>query len=68
MPDNQSTARAIKLAERILNEVTRPQQDWGTVRSMAISLASLADREIGERLRAEDQGGEQPGAPGSAGT
>lgn len=59
MPDSQPVARAIKLAERILSEVTRPQQDWGVVRSLAISLASLADRASREPRDPGEPGGEQ---------
>lgn len=64
MPESQPIARAIELAERILNEVTRPRQDWSAVRSMAISLASLADRRTRETRSPEDPSGEQQ-APGS---
>lgn len=64
-PNSQPVARAIELAERILNEVTRPQQDWRAVRSIAISLARLADRESGRIASPDDPTGErrEPGSP-----
>lgn len=42
VPDSQTIARAIKLAEQILSEVTRPQQDWDAIQNLALSLANLA--------------------------
>lgn len=63
-PNSQPIARAIELAEGILDEVTRPQHDWSAVRSMAISLASLADRETHRATEPHDPSGEERG-PGS---
>ena len=43
MSDENVVAAAADLAERILDEVSSPDQDWGTIASWARELAALAD-------------------------
>lgn len=56
MPTEEPTARAADVAEGILDEVSRAQQDWGTIERGARELAELAARamidvmSIGEAL------------------
>lgn len=42
MPDEETTARAADLAERILDEVSSADQDWRLVERWARELAELA--------------------------
>lgn len=42
MSDEDVTARAAGLAERILDEVSSADQDWGTIASEALDLVALA--------------------------
>ena len=43
MTSDDITHGAAQLAERILDEVSRPDQNWGEVALLARELASLAD-------------------------
>jgi broad specificity phosphatase PhoE len=43
MTDEDLTAQAAELAERILEEVTSIDQDWSTISVLARQLATLAD-------------------------
>jgi hypothetical protein len=38
------TPEAADLAERLVDEVARPDQDWPAIRAVALELADLADR------------------------
>ena len=51
MTGDDLTSGAAELAERILDEVSRPNQDWCTVAVLARELASLADAAAGGRDR-----------------
>jgi predicted MarR family transcription regulator len=42
MTDEELTARAAELAERILEEVTSIDQDWATISALARQLSVLA--------------------------
>lgn len=44
MTDERTTARAADLAERILDEISRAEQNWAAVEHMANALAELAAR------------------------
>lgn len=63
MPGNRPIIHAAELAEEILSEVTRPRPDWVSLRSLAISLAGLADGQAQEEPTHQSQAG-GPGAPG----
>lgn len=66
MTDSQPIAHAIELAERILSEVTRPEQDWASVRGLATSLARLAQAASQSGPGPPpDAGGSRGGPPGS---
>jgi hypothetical protein len=41
--DDELTSEAVELAERILDEVIRPEQNWCNIAALARALASLAD-------------------------
>jgi hypothetical protein len=41
--DDELTAEAVQLAERILDEVIKPGQNWCNIAALARALASLAD-------------------------
>ena len=43
MSNEEVVATAADLAERILEEVSAADQDWGTIASWARELAALAD-------------------------
>lgn len=43
MSDEDIAVRAADLAERIVDEVSSADQDWGTIASWARELAVLAD-------------------------
>jgi hypothetical protein len=43
MSDDDLTAAAAALAERILDDVSSEGQDWGTIAACARALAALAD-------------------------
>jgi hypothetical protein len=43
MSGDAATGRAVELAERILDEVSRLDQDWRTIASWARELAAVAD-------------------------
>lgn len=59
-PDSEALARAIELAEQIVCEVARPQQDWGALRNMAIELARLADQLARDTPGSQDPTGQRP--------
>ena len=44
MTDDEPTARAAALAERLLEEVSGMEQDWGNIAARARELAALAER------------------------
>ena len=44
MSDDDLTATAAALAERLLEEVSGLEQDWGNIAACARELAALADR------------------------
>jgi hypothetical protein len=48
--DEQVLVDALDLAERIVDEVTRAQQDWRAIEHLADALARLAGRIAGEGL------------------
>lgn len=54
MPDQQPLSRAIELAERILDEIVSPKQDWPAIEDMATALADLARRKAQPPSRPED--------------
>jgi hypothetical protein len=41
--DGELTSEAVELAERILDEVIRPEQNWCNIAALARALATLAD-------------------------
>jgi hypothetical protein len=41
------TSEAADLAERLVDEVARPDHDWPTIRALALELAALAERVAG---------------------
>jgi hypothetical protein len=41
--DSDLTSGAAQLAERILDEVSRPRQNWCNIAALARELAALAD-------------------------
>ena len=43
MTDDELTSDAAQLAERILDEVIRPGQNWCNIAALARELASLAE-------------------------
>ena len=43
MSDDQLVGTAADLAERILDQVSVPYQDWRTIAALARELATLAD-------------------------
>lgn len=43
MTDGELTSEAVELAERILDEVIRPEQNWCNIAALARALATLAD-------------------------
>ena len=47
MTDDELTTGAAQLAERILDEVSRPGQNWCRVAALARELAALADAATG---------------------
>jgi hypothetical protein len=49
------THEAADLAERLVDEVATPNQDWPTIRALAAQLADLGDRVT----RTDEPGGEQ---------
>jgi len=49
--DEQALVDAIELAERILDEVTRAEQDWRAIEHLADALARLAAHLARGRLR-----------------
>src|SRR4051812_48810557 len=53
MTDDELTAGAAELAERILEEVSRPVQNWCNIAALARELAALADGAARHR-RVED--------------
>ena len=48
MPDQRTLIDAVDLAERILERLTAPKQDWDAVRKLAMTLAKLAEHAAGE--------------------
>jgi hypothetical protein len=51
------TSRAAGLAERLVDEVARPDQDWARIRALALELADLARKAA--RVAEDDQESEQ---------
>jgi hypothetical protein len=41
--DDELTSEAVVLAERILDEVIRPEQNWWNIAALARALATLAE-------------------------
>jgi hypothetical protein len=56
MTDEDLTARAAELAERILEEVTSIDQDWFTISALARGLAALAETAAATRKPRTDGG------------
>jgi hypothetical protein len=58
MSNEDATARAADLAERVLDEVSGADQDWGTIEQCARELAELAaqvaQRAIGPKSSSPD--------------
>lgn len=44
MSDDETTARAAAIAERLLEEVSGMEQDWSNIAARARELAALAER------------------------
>jgi len=55
MSDDQLTAKAAELAERILDEVSSSDQDWRTIASLAGELAALAHTAAASRERRPEE-------------
>ena len=53
MTGDELTSEAAELAERILEEVSRPVQNWCNIAALARELAALADGAVARR-RVED--------------
>ena len=47
MTSEDTTVTAMELAERILDEVSRLDQDWRTIASLSRELGALADAAAG---------------------
>ena len=54
MSDESLAAGAAELAERILEEVTSIEQNWGNISAWARELAALADAAASSPGRGED--------------
>jgi hypothetical protein len=59
MSDDELVGAAADLAERILDQVSVPKQDWRTIASSARELAALADAAAASREGSRPTGGEE---------
>jgi hypothetical protein len=59
MSDDELVGAAADLAERILDQVSVPDQDWRTIASLARELAALADSAAASREGRRPRGGEE---------
>jgi predicted MarR family transcription regulator len=56
MTDEELTAHAAELAERILEEVTSIEQDWATISALARQLSVLSGTAASARDTPADEG------------
>ena len=59
MSDDELVGAAADLAERILDQVSVPHQDWRTIASLARELAALADAAAASREAGRPSGAEE---------
>lgn len=58
MSDDHRTATAAALAERLLEEVSGLEQDWGNIAACARELAALAEGAARAATRPGEEGGD----------